>query len=348
MRDSDQPVTSSDAPPPALLERASEHLARLGLISPGARPSWHLLGGGVSNWVIHFDVGQGVVVKQALARLRVREEWLADPRRAVLEGYAMVALAERLPAGDVPQVLFVDEDLCLLGMTSAPERATPWKQLLLGGKADPADATGVGALLGRMHGAAWEDGNLARRFGDLALFEQLRLNPYHEYTARLAEQRGDRALAELLRAGAQEMRDIRCTLVHGDFSPKNLLVWDRSVMALDFEVVHWGNPDFDTAFLLTHLALKAIHLPAVAAQYAACARVFLDAYAVALGRRSAAVIEAGALRQAGCLLAARADGKSPAEYLIAQGRLRARALGTAVLSGAVNNVTDLFAFPEDE
>ncbi len=340
-------VGGAESPPETLLDRAYEHLAGLGLTTPGARPAWRLLGGGVSNWVIRFDVGPGVVVKQALAQLRVREEWLADPRRAVLEGYAMAALGERLPAGDVPQVLFVDEDLCLLGMMSAPEQAAPWKQSLLHGKADPSDAAGVGALLGRIHGAAWGDGNLARRFGDLALFEQLRLDPYHEYTAHMAEQRGDRALAESLRAGAQEMREHRCTLVHGDFSPKNLLVWDRSVMALDFEVVHWGNPDFDTAFLLTHLTLKAIHLPAAARRYAECARVFLDAYAVALGRRSAAVIEAGALRQAGCLLAARADGKSPAEYLTTEGRLRARALGAAVLSGAVNSVTDLFAFQED-
>ncbi len=337
----------TDNPPVTLLDRAYEHLTELGLTVSGARPPWRLLGGGVSNWVLHFDVGQGVVVKQALAQLRVQEEWLADPRRAILEGYAMAALGERLPAGDVPQVLFVDEDLCLLGMTSAPEQARPWKQPLLQGNANPSDAAGVGALLGRMHDAAWEDGNLAGRFYDLTLFEQLRLDPYHEYAARMAEQRGERGLAASLRAGAQEMREHRCTLVHGDFSPKNLLVWDRSVMALDFEVVHWGNPDFDTAFLLTHLTLKAIHLPAAVPRFAACARTFLDAYAVALGRRSAAVIEAGALRQAGCLLAARADGKSPAEYLTAQGRLQARALGTAVLSGAVTSVTDLFTFRED-
>ncbi|HVA92822.1 MAG TPA: phosphotransferase, partial [Chloroflexota bacterium] len=299
------------------------------------------------NWVLRFEVGQGVVVKQALAQLRVREEWLADPRRAVLEGYAMATLGERLPVGDVPHVLFVDEESCLLGMTSAPEQAAPWKQSLLRGEADPRDAAGVGALLGRMHGAAWEDGDLARRFGDLALFEQLRLDPYHAYTARMAEQRGELDLAGLLRSGAQDMREDRRTLIHGDFSPKNLLVWDGTVMALDFEVVHWGNPDFDTAFLLSHLALKAIHVPAAATRCAACARAFLDAYTVALGRRSAAVVEGGALRQAGCLLSARADGKSPAEYLTPRERLRARALGAAVLRGAVDSVADLFTWQED-
>jgi 5-methylthioribose kinase len=347
MTHTDQGKDAADVPPRSLIETACAHLARLGWTAPGdACPPWRLLGGGVSNWVIRFDVGPGVVVKQALAQLRVREEWLADPRRAVLEGYAMATLGERLPEGDVPRVLFVDEDACLLGMSAAPEQAKPWKELLLRGEADPRTARAVGALLGRMHRAAWSDPELARRYADLTLFEQLRLDPYHAYTARLAEQRGDHDLAASLRSGAQAMRENRQTLVHGDFSPKNLLVWDQSVLALDFEVVHWGNPDFDTAFLLTHLALKGIHRPAAAAACGACARAFLDAYIATLGLQAAEVVENGALRQAGCLLSARADGKSPAEYLSPDGRLRARALGAAVLRGEVHTVAGLFSSRE--
>ena len=79
-------------------------------------PAWRLLGGGVSNWVILFDCGEGVVVKAALPRLRVRDEWLADPSRAVLEGRAMAALGARLPTGDLPRVLFVDEARHFVGM----------------------------------------------------------------------------------------------------------------------------------------------------------------------------------------------------------------------------------------
>src|SRR5438874_1502132 len=103
------------------------------------------------------------------------------------------------------------------------------------------------------------DADLARHFDDLALFHQLRLDPYHARAAQVAEERGEEDVAALLRAGAAEMTRDRVTLVHGDFSPKNLLVHPGGVMALDFEVVHWGNPDFDTAFLLTHLTLKAAH-----------------------------------------------------------------------------------------
>ncbi len=306
MADSAEAATPA-GPPDGLMAIARGHLERLGLIGLGARPSWRLLAGGVSNWVIRFEVGEGVVVKQALARLRVQEEWLADPRRAVLEGQAMATLGARLPPGDLPRVLFVDEEACVLGMTSASERAVPWKRMLLGADADRRDAAAVGALLGRMHGAAWDDPHLAARYGDLDMFEQLRLSPYHEHAARMADARGESWLAGALRGGARAMRENRRTLVHGDFSPKNLLIHNHAVTALDFEVVHWGNPDFDTAFLITHLALKAIHVPAAAHRYAACARAFLDAYALALSRRAADAVDEGALRQAGSLLVGRAD-----------------------------------------
>lgn len=334
------------APPAPLIAAAHTHLRRLGLVSPGEEASWRMLGGGVSNWVILFDCGDGVVVKGALARLRVRDEWLADPTRAVLEGRAMAALGARLPAGDVPHVLFVDEGSHLLGMSRAPAGAYPWKEALLRGDVDVEIARGVGALLGRIHAAAWGDAALARQFDDLALFHQLRLDPYHERAALSAEGRGERDLAERLRAGARAMTEGRATLVHGDFSPKNLLVHGGGVIALDFEVVHWGNPDFDTAFLLTHLALKAVHRPGKTKEYAWAADAFLADYTEALGRRPADAVMRGAARQAGCLLVARADGKSPAEYLDEAGRMRARALGAAILRDEVADVVGLFAWLE--
>lgn len=335
--------TGREGPPATLIETSYDHLRKLGLIGAGDTPPWRVLGGGVSNWVLLFECGDGVVVKAALARLRVQDEWLADPTRAIAEGRAMAALGRRLPPGDLPRVLFVDRDAYLLGMTRAPADAHPWKEDLLRGDVDVAVARRVGALLGRLHRVAWEDESLARAFGDLTLFYQLRLGPYHERAAQVAEQRGDDGLAFLLGAGAERMRHNRVTLVHGDFSPKNLLVHGDGVLALDFEVVHWGNPDFDTAFLLTHLTLKAIHCPSATGAYDEAARAFLDSYATTLGRRAIDDIARGALAQAGCLLVARADGKSPAEYLDGAGRARARALGAAVLRKEIEDVSDLFA-----
>jgi 5-methylthioribose kinase len=259
----------------------------------------------------------------------------------------MVVLGERLLPGDVPRVLFIDEQASLLGMSQAPEHAFPWKQQLLQGEVDLGVARRAGALLGRMHRAAWGDQTLATRFRDLALFRQLRLDPYHGRAAVAAEERGEHDLAQLLRTGAAAMTQNCSTLVHGDYSPKNLLVHEGGLMALDFEVVHWGNPDFDTAFMLTHLALKAIHRPAAAPALAQAAESFLGSYADAVGIRQPADVAEGALRQAGCLLRARADGKSRAEYLDHAGLAAARRLSGQVMRGAISSVAAMFQAVEE-
>ena len=55
-------------------------------------------------------------------------------------------------------------------------------------------------------------------------------------------------------------RNRRVSLVHGDWSPKNILVLKVSnVLAIDFECIHFGDPSFDAAFLLNHLLLKTFH-----------------------------------------------------------------------------------------
>src|SRR4051812_30999885 len=53
--------TSSNGPPAELLAASYTHLRELGLAAPDAMPAWRLLGGGVSNWVILFECGEGVV-----------------------------------------------------------------------------------------------------------------------------------------------------------------------------------------------------------------------------------------------------------------------------------------------
>ena len=66
------------------------------------------LGGGVSNVVLAVSwEDKRVVVKQALPRLRVEDEWLAKRERAVNEARAL-QLAARITPGRVPALLDVD------------------------------------------------------------------------------------------------------------------------------------------------------------------------------------------------------------------------------------------------
>jgi aminoglycoside phosphotransferase (APT) family kinase protein len=49
----------------------------------------------------------------------------------------------------------------------------------------------------------------------------------------------------------------KCALVHGDVSPKNILVGPNGPVFLDAECAWWGDPAFDLAFCLNHLLLSA-------------------------------------------------------------------------------------------
>ncbi len=141
------------------------------------------------------------------------------------------------------------------------------------------------------------------------MFDQLRLDPYYRTTASRhadLQPQFDRLM--------HESSGRRVSLVHGDWSPKNFLVSSGALMAIDFEVTHFGDPSFDSAFLLNHLLLKSFYRPDWSAEFANAAERFWEVYRSGLPR-ACDWIEAATISHLGCLLLARVDGKSPAEYI---------------------------------
>ncbi|MCS6953454.1 MAG: aminoglycoside phosphotransferase family protein [Bryobacterales bacterium] len=268
------------------------------------------LGGGVSNTVLLVEgARQRLVLKQSLAKLRVEQDWFSDRSRVYREAAALRWLAGRLPAGSVPAVVFEDRDNFLFAMTAAPSGARTWKSLLLEGCADRAVAVQVGRLLAAIIRASWQEATVAAAFGDQTVFDQLRLDPYYRATAARHPD-----LAPFFDVLIRAYPEQRYCLVHGDWSPKNFLVWDHGVMAIDFEVAHFGDPAFDAAFLLNHLLLKSFHRPVWQARYAELAQAFWMTLSAELPEELGD-FEARVVRHWGGLLLARIDGKSPVEYI---------------------------------
>jgi 5-methylthioribose kinase len=105
-------------------------------------------------------------------------------------------------------------------------------------------------------------------------------------------------------------------LVHGDYSPKNVLIREGTLVLLDHEVIHFGDPAFDLGFSLTHFLSKAHHLPGMREGFADAAKFYWATYREVVEELPwAADIEERAVRHTlGCLLA-RVAGRSPLEYL---------------------------------
>lgn len=262
----------------------------------------------MSNTVLLAESPAGrVVCKQALEKLRVEAEWHSRPERTLREAEALQAVFAFLPLGAVPKVHFLDRENCIYVMEAAAAGASDWKAALLRGDADPAIAAAAGRILGKIIHATWNQPWWEETFGDQTVFDELRLDPYYRYTAARLPQ-----FAPHFQRLIDNCRTRRVSLVHGDWSPKNLLVGPDGVTAIDFEVVHYGDPSFDSGFLLCHLLLKSIHIPSHAADFQYCAAAFWQELALAgdIPWLFPATVE----HLAGLLLA-RADGKSPAEYL---------------------------------
>lgn len=299
------------------------YLAHRGLLGDLRDVRVRPLGGGVSNVVLAVEArATRLVVKQSLARLRVAGEWVA-PRERVLTEADGLKLVDRLTHGAVPRVLDRDAERCVIVIEQAPAGWSDWKSRLLRDEPDATDhhvAHRLGALLTSWQNATTAD--LGARLTDPAAFDALRIDPYYRAVAARRPEH-----AAIVQRYAALMAGRRLCLSHGDFSPKNVLLGPGGVWVIDFEVAHLGDPAFDVAFLFSHFLLKSLHQPQWAQGYRGLAEAFTDAYSPAQAPDWRYI--AGHI---GCLLLARVDGKSPAEYLTDPQRDSTSQLGAALLA----------------
>lgn len=319
-------------------QTVADYLVRTGMLSPGSAPSVTALDGGVSNIVVAVEApGSSWVVKQSLPKLRVADDWQAKQERTLNEAHGL-QIAGDISPGRVPPVIRCDPEQFVLVIERAPLDWVAWKQQLLAGDVDQDLARSLGSTLGAWHATTAADPALADAVDDPEAFDQLRVLPYYRATSeRLPD-----AAAKIL-AVADRMRQRRICLVHGDFSPKNILVGGGGFWVLDFEVAHVGDPDFDRAFLMSHLLLKAIHRPADHEAFLAAATAFLAGYDQSAPPTAAwRAAPEDLSEQVGCLLLARTDGKSPVEYLDDSAKRTARRLGLALLATPPSNAVEAF------
>jgi len=278
-----------------------------GLAAAGESPAATALTGGVSSDIWKVELRSGpVCVKRALPRLRVAQLWEAPVERNRYEWRWMQAAA-RIAPGSAPRVLAHDE-AGLFAMEYLDGARYPlWKSELREGRADPGFARAVGVRLARIHAATAGDATVASQFPTDAGFHAIRLEPYLLATARRHPQ-----LATALRALAERTAGTRAALVHGDVSPKNILVGPQGPVFLDAECAWYGDPAFDLAFCLNHLLLKCLWVPQAAPRFLQCFDALASAY---LAERVPPGVESRAASLLPGLLLARIDGKSPVEYV---------------------------------
>ena len=180
--------------------------------SRGRRFFGHLSGGHCPSGVI--------CVKRALPRLKVAADWRVPVERNRFEVEWMRVAGRHRPGrrpgdpGRGPRSRRLRDDV-------AAARAVPGLEDAAGGRRGTvATAAAVGDVLGRIHAATADRPDIAARFPTDALFHAIRLDPYLVDGRARASGPGARSCWRWSATTARTRR----VLVHGDFSPKNILV----------------------------------------------------------------------------------------------------------------------------
>jgi aminoglycoside phosphotransferase (APT) family kinase protein len=296
--------SSASLPEPVLA-----FLRRSGLAAQDEAPEARPLAGGVSSDIWRVGLACGTVcVKRALPRLRVAQLWEAPIERNRYER-RWIETANRIVPGVAPRVLAYDDAAGCFAMEDLGSLPL-WKAELAAGRADARFARALGGRLARIHAATAGDADVAAEFATDASFRALRLEPYLMATARAHP-----ALAARLEALAARTASGHIALVHGDVSPKNILVGPDGPVLLDAECAWYGDPAFDLAFCLNHMLLKCLLVPAASDAFLNCFDCLSTEYLSNCGWEEPSLLEARAASLLPGLLLARVDGKSPVEYV---------------------------------
>lgn len=310
-------------------------LQRMGLIKHGARPHLVPLAGGVSSDIFRVELASGpICIKQALSKLKVRMDWSAPVERSRWEVKWLRAAGRFVPEA-VPEILGEDADTGLFAMAYLPPDNYPvWKAQLRDGVVDSGVATEVARRIARIHAATAGNDGIEAEFATDHIFHPIRLEPYLLATAAAHPD-----CAARLALLAKQTGETKRALVHGDVSPKNILVGPRGPVFLDAECAWYGDPAFDLAFCLNHMLLKCLWRPQWRERYLECFDVLANTYLSLVNWEPRAEIEARTAHLLPGLFLGRVDGRSPVEYVTDdQDKNRVRRVARRLLLNSVDRL----------
>ncbi len=210
-----------------------------------------------------------------------------------------------------PEVYFYDAENYIYGREAVPKGYPMWKDELMKGILDFGVAEKAIGTLVKVHNACSSREDIKEKFASKKIIYGLRISPYIQFTTeKHLELRcfGDKISEEIMEA--------KITLVHGDYSPKNIMTVNWEVQVLDYEVAHFGNLAFDLAFFSNHFILKAVKFSSYAGAYLAMLRYMTKRYFREMTCMRRRDFESAFVRALAVLMLARIDGKSPVEYLV--------------------------------
>lgn len=297
---------------PGIERQIYKFLNELNLIYKDSYPEITEIKGGVSSelWKVSFK-SQNYCIKRSLKRLRVEEDWEAPIVRNLNEFNYLNSLESIVPQ-NIPKPIAYSHEYNMFIMQYFDEKEFKnWKLQLKAGIANYAVVKKLADIVGTIHQFTYKNRHsIMNKFQNEDIFYHTRIKPYF---LSLIDKYSN--LREYILQSIDLMQKNKHVLVHGDISPKNILVSNKKVILLDAECAWHGDPAFDIAFLLNHMLLKCLFNSNLN-------KYFLDSYELILNKYIKYVIweeiENFTKRLSNIipiLILARIDGRAPVEYI---------------------------------
>lgn len=319
-----------------LFQKCSDLVEELELGSADSLTTVKSLAGGVSSDIVLVEFGTSrLCIKFALPKLKVAADWHAPVHRNKAE-YEWLQFAATVAPESAVQLYGRSEQLHGFAMDYLEGNDVYlWKTALLASEDIREEAIHVGDLVGKIHALSTKPSFNPAPFQNRDDFYSLRIEPYLVYTAGKHP-----SLEKPLSKLANNLYQSSHVLVHGDISPKNILIRDGTPIILDAECATMGDASFDLAFCLNHLVLKAIHLPDSRALLLGSVLQLWQSYEKHVDWEQTNELEARVCRLLPALMLARVDGKSPVEYLDTENQALVREIAIALVEAPRASLLD--------
>lgn len=321
-----------------------EAACKFGLLNPKLKFEYIKITDGVSSdiWYVKTEKGFEFCIKRALKKLSVKEDWFAPISRSNFE-VSYFKACQNISSKSFPKILGHDKNKYILAMEwFNPEKYILWKKKLLDISFETKEGYSISNILYKKHSFFHNKLNYKKEFENDKTFYDIRIEPYILFTSKSYPE-----YANFFIDTAKSLVFNKKTLIHGDFSPKNILIGADFPIILDAETACWGDPIFDLAFCNNHMILKSILNFTYKKKYILLSKEFIETYINRINWEEKISFTDRFLKLIPLLILARLDGKSPIEYYQDKHVKKARALGLKILDNKVKNINSFFSIWEN-
>ncbi len=269
------------------------------------------LEGGVSSEVYHVKTNKNeYCIKRSLRKLLVKKEWIADTNRIKFE-YYWLNHCRKILNKNIPKIYEFNLEKKYIVMEYLDNsKYKTLKELYFKKIINLNTIKLISKHLYKIHSKSNNYKTKKLFQGNSKNFNDLRLDPYFNEVGRVYPR-----YKKYISVLNKNYLINSSTLVHGDFSPKNILIGKNKIFYIDAECSNFGDPVFDLVFFSNHLLIKSIFLKDKSEEFIESYLTFYKEYLKNLNVKKYKLYINRIIKMTPIMMLARIDGKSPVEYI---------------------------------